>query len=216
MIFSPQAMYKKWLILFMIIGSIALFWCAKQNGPKRFPIPNLDGTGMPIVNADGTGMPLPPPPQWPNSLSGPMAAVMKRKIDEACLSGIMQTWGLFFQEVTKNTANKLEKLTFIKDKLESIDIDASPSSKVQIEDQLKIVNALIDDTKKHQEGIKQNPNEICQKNAENIKSMNKYMKEKILGLSWTISTVREHEKKEWLLEKVKEAIFPEESWEDLK
>ena len=200
----------------MIIGSIALFWCAKQNGPKRFPIPNLDGTGMPIVNADGTGMPLPPPPPWPNSLSGPMAAVMKRKIDEACLSGIMQTWGLFFQEVTKNTANKLEKLTFIKDKLESIDIDASPSSKVQIEDQLKIVNALIDDTKKHQEGIKQNPNEICQKNAENIKSMNKYMKEKILGLSWTISTVREHEKKEWLLEKVKEAIFPEESWEDLK
>ena len=206
-------MYKKWLILFVIFGSIALFWCAKQNGLRRFPMPNTDGTGMPII--DGTGMPLPPPP-WPNNLSGPMAAVMKRKIDEACLSGIMQTWGLFFQEVTKNTADKLEKLTFIKNKLESIDTDASPSSKVQIEDQLKIVNALIDDTKQHQEGIKQNPNEICQKNAENLKSMNRNMKEKILGLSWTINTVREHEKKEGLFEKVKESIFPEQSWEDLK
>jgi hypothetical protein len=161
-------------------------------------------------------MPLPPPPPWPNDLSGPMAASIKRKIDDACFSGIMQTWSSFFQEVTKNTADKLEKLTFIKNKLESIDTDASPSSKAQIEDQLKVVNTLIEDIKKHQEGIKQNPNEICQKNAENLKSMNKNMKEKILGLSWTINTVREHEKKEWLFEKVKEAIFPEQSWEDLK
>lgn len=216
MTFSQQTMYKKWLIIFVILGSIALFWCAKENGPRRLPIPNPDGT-WPIINTDGTGMPLPPPPpQWPNDLSWPMAATMRRKIDDACLSGIMQTGSSFFQEVTKNTANKLEKLTFIKNKLESIDTDASETSKKQIEEQLKIINTLIDDINLHKEAIKKNPNEICQKNAENLKSMNKNMKEKILGLSWTINTVREHERREWLFEKVKEAIFPEESWEDLK
>ena len=205
-------MYKKWLILFVIFGSIALFWCAKQNGPRRFPIPNADGTGMPIV--DRTWLPLPPPPQWPYNLTWPMLANIKRKIDAACLSWIMQTWSDFFQEVSKNTDSKLEKLTFIKNKLESIDTDASSKSKDQIEQQLKIINTLIDDINTHQEAMKNNPNEICQKNAENIKSMNKNMKEKILGLSWTISTVRENEQKEWFFQKVKETVFPDKSGND--
>gem|GEM_PF-5712692 len=104
---------------------------------------------------------------------------MRKKLDEACLSGIMQTGSTFFQELNKNAVGKMEKLLFIKEKLESLEINASTKSKPQITEQLKIINNMITEIKTRDEEVKNDPNVVCKK-TEEMQRMNKNLREKIM------------------------------------
>jgi len=148
---------------------------------------------------NGQGMWFPPPPPQE----------MRKKLDEACLSGIMQTGSTFFQELNKNAVGKMEKLLFIKEKLESLEINASTKSKPQITEQLKIINNMITEIKTRDEEVKNDPNVVCKK-TEEMQRMNKNLREKIMWLSGNMRTIREHEQNEWVFQHMKEVIF----WED--
>ena len=120
---------------------------------------------------------------------------MRKKLDEACLSGIMQTGSIFFQELNQNTIGKMGKLLFIKEKLKSLEINASTQSKPQITEQLKIINAMITEMKTRNEEVQKDPNIVCSK-TEEIKKMDKNLREKIISLSGNMRIIREHEKNE--------------------
>jgi shikimate kinase len=91
----------------------------------------------------------------------------------------MQTGGSFFKELTKNAVNKMEKLVFIKTKLESLKTNASEQSKPQIIEQLKIINEMITEMEKHDIEVKNDPNIICRR-TEDLKNINKNIRERIL------------------------------------
>lgn len=195
-------MSKKIFLLGIMLSSLTLAACAV---PKNLKAENGQGMWFP-----------PPPPQdmsWPNGLlpDPRMADMMKQKLDEACLSGIMQTGSTFFQELNRNTIGKMEKLLFIKEKLESLEINASTQSKPQITEQLKIINAMLTEMKARDDEVQKDPNIVCNK-TEEIKKMNKNLREKIMWLSGNMRTIREHEQNEWAFQHMKEMIF----WEDPK
>lgn len=193
-------MPKKIFLLGIMLSSLTLAACTV---PKNLKSENGQGMWFP-----------PPPPQdmsWPNGLfpDPRIADMMKKKLDEACLSGIMQTGSTFFQELNKNAVGKMEKLLFIKEKLESLEINASTKSKPQITEQLKIINNMITEIKTRDEEVKNDPNVVCKK-TEEMQRMNKNLREKIMWLSGNMRTIREHEQNEWVFQHMKEVIF----WED--
>jgi len=195
-------MSKKIFLLGIMLSSLTLAACTV---PKNLKAENGQGIWFP-----------PPPPQdmsWPNGLlpDPRMADMMKQKLDEVCLSGIMQTGSTFFQELSKNTIGKMEKLLFIKEKLESLEINASAKSKPQITEQLKIINTMITEIETRDEEVKKDPNVVCKK-TEEIKKMNKNLREKIMWLSGNMRTIREHEQNEGVFQHMKEIMF----WEDPK
>lgn len=158
-------------------------------------------------------MPPPPPTREnisPDDMGSPQEFnEMRRKLDAACISGIMQTGSAVFKELSKNGADKLSKLKFIKERLESIFKKALNSwSKAQITSQLNTINSIIKDMEQREAEVKIDPNTICRK-TEELKKINKNMREKILWLSGDIKDIREHEKREWFLEHIKETIFPD-------
>lgn len=181
-------MLKKILLLGIMLSSLTLAACTV---PKNFKAENGQGMWFP-----------PPPPQE-----------MRKKLDEVCLSGIMQTGSTFFEELSKNTIGKMEKLLFIKEKLESLEINASAKSKPQITEQLKIINTMITEIETHDEEVKKDPNIVCKK-TEEIQRMNKNLREKIMWLSGNMRTIREHEQNEWVFQHMKEIMFWGDSKED--
>lgn len=198
-------MDKKVLLIGFIWGSLLLAGCTnKHPNPREVWIPPIDAS---------IGIPLPPPPEGGNMRWPDFDKMIKRQIDEVCFSGIMQTGSDFFQELTKNASTKMEKLLFIKAKLESIQSNASEESKKQIIQQLKVINEIIEEVGERDAEVKQDPNVICRKTDE-MKQMNKNMRERILGLSWDMKIIREHEKNEWILQHMKEKIFWEDARED--
>ena len=197
-------MYKKSFLLVVLLSSIALAWCS---------VPQNDGRQFPQWLTD-TGMPLLPPPSWvllPPPPGGPMWDAFRKKMEDACLSGVLQTGSDFFKDLTKNTTDKESKLLFIKEKLTSIANDASAESKTKVQDEVKIVDELIQEVKYHEQEFKKDPNKICTQKGEWLTMMNKKMREWILWLSGNMSEIREHEKKEWFLKNIVEKIFSREN-----
>ena len=195
-------MYKKQFLLLILMSSVALAWCT---------IPPKNGRSFPEIN-ESTGMPLPPPPPSGMLLPpGPMGDIFRKKMDAACLSGILQTGSDFFNDLNKNTTDKEQKLLFIKDKLVSIEKDASAESKIKIEEQLNIIDDIIQEVKNREKEFKENPNKICTQRWEWLTTMNKKMREWILGLSGNMWVIREHEKKEWFLKNMIEKLFSKEN-----
>ncbi|MEI6426661.1 MAG: hypothetical protein WCO66_04945 [Candidatus Absconditabacteria bacterium] len=195
-------MYKKQFLFLIVMSSVALAGCS---------IPPKNGRPFPDIS-ESTGMPLPPPPPSGMLLPpGPMGDIFRKKMDDACLSGILQTGSDFFNDLNKNTTDKEQKLLFIKDKLISIEKDASSESKIKIQEQLNIIDDLIQEVKTREKEFKENPDKICAQRGEGLTTMNKKMREGILGLSGNMGAIREHEKKEGFLKNMIEKIFSKEN-----
>ena len=171
----------------MIFSILPLIGCTKT---KNMEWPRNNGIGF-----------LPPQNMsWPRGVwDQKVVDRLQQKLDESCLSGIMQTGGNFFQEINQNAITRMEKLLLIKNSLESIKTNASEKSKAQLAKQLDIINEMMIETEKRNTEIKENPNNICQKKEE-LKQMNKRMREKIMWLSWEMKTIREHEQNEWIFQ----------------